>query len=575
MKLLGETPLQCLLAWRKNSALDEDEEVKFKKIVKLLKSPLDTNAGNQSSLGHLLRTQVTNRKPDIKSRNILGGTSKLDVDRKKILENKFIEDFPPCKRLANRRSDEDSQSEESKESDDSITSLDKSGCAVYKNTMKRLRHKQKKFKKSVLEKEKSKPALIDARKYIDNCIMDNDDEEEEEHNSLCDVPTQKLEDENEVNFVQFDGEEYLSRLLQDIETSPLTHNSQNLSVEDECKSKPWLKSLPTDLVQDNFETPKERLKENLTLENEEEKFTETLKNLTSSNTSDKTVENHKKEIAFTVKIFNDEIKVSVKEAEMEQLKVEWLIQEVAKKYSILNNPDYYVFVHTEKGLSIGESNSLIELCNKKIEFSVKKWKLLPLSERYEKVCTKKTHPDITSDVKYSATRHSLQSQVVEVFKEFPKSRCLTLSNLKLSFLKLIPICKAVKYEPFVQVLNLSNNYFGDKGVEIIVKMFEKVIIAELNLSGCSITSSGIYHLNDALDEVNELSKNGLEVLNLSYNPITDDAAEALSEIVEKLPNLNILNIDHCELETPISNKGSINLVIIQGDKFESSLKNNN
>lgn len=580
----------------------------FKNIVNALKSPLDSSTMKENQ-NISESTNEKKRDPAFKKNSsfcILNNKEKnlQNPCTKKITESRGNKEFSRRKRQVIGSSDEGSQSENSDGSSDNSTNSKSSlACNMYKKAIKDLRHKPKKFKFIDFEKEKSRPALVDEKNYVDNCIIDSDaaddeGEENEEVNEYKGEEKNKIEKEERVGvgyefsknneeiykeFVDLE-EECVEQLMRELESSPMKiFNEKHSTSETELESKPWLKAIPSDLLKSDFKEhsyQEQQIDDGQVLMSESRK--PDTKNLSLSPSVDcnssspilwNAADKGSGAVDLTVQICNNEIKIPVKKIELTELKIDWLVGEVAKQYPIVESPDYCVTLRTKSNITISESDLLTTVVDETIEFVVTKWKMLPLNERYEKVCLKRNHADIGTELgSYTSFKHSIQPQVAQILKCSP-SRRYTLSNLKLSSLSLAPICKAMKYESFIQVLNLSNNYFGDKGIELIVKIFDKCIIEELNLSGCSITSSGVYLFSDSLSKINDLSKNGLQVLNLSKNPITDDAVEAINNIMEQLPNLTVLNLDHCELETLISTKVFTNLIVTQGNNTVNTQTN--
>ncbi|KAK6631504.1 hypothetical protein RUM44_006031 [Polyplax serrata] len=575
----GETPLQCLMNWKKNSALDGEENLMFKGIVKVLKSPLDVDAKTRTSAENDFingRTEICGMK---QKESTLLKKSPPNIISSKTTRNKEMLSVRQKKRQARVWSDEGSCSDES----DSSTDLKENvACNMYKKAINNLRHKPKKFKTLECEREKSKRALIDEKNYIENCILDNDEEDndaenadgEDESVTECDKQpspyyetSQTLHENLDVVFSDFE-DDCLDQFMTNMEvpSSPLSNRSeeanenQKPSLKDISGSEMRQTSNKADIAECN--------------KVDKNKSPDTTKNCSScSSVMTGLQENVSDTIEILVLAVNKDIKISVKKSELTALKVDWLTQEVAKQCPFMTDPDYYLTIKTRTRTTISESDALESLVGEKVEFVVTKWKLFPVWERYEKLCTRRNHIDMTSEVRSITFRYAVQPQITEILKSCSTTRRFTLSNLKLSALTLVPVCKAIKYESFVQTLNLSNNYFGDKGLELIVKILDKCMVEELDLSGCNVTSSGIYLLSDSLNYINEMSRNGLQTLNLSRNPITDDSVDAINNLVEKLPNLTMLNLERCELETIISAKTSPGLLIVQGIACEGQKKN--
>ena len=556
--------MHCLLAWRKNSALDAGEEKEFNRVARALQSPLDCDNGKRNS-SIIENEQKKNNNSNNTASSLIQRKTCREFSKSKSSEEKNISNMTRRKRRSIIESDEGSDS-----SDD----LESKECKLYKEVMNGFRRSSKKYKGSdSTQKNNLLPALIDEKDCCENRIV-NDDFEDDSGDDLkndddcgsCTSNESLGKNRLEQKYEEKKMEENIARK----KNKKIRLDNKKYGEEKTIEEKPRENvSLHFD---DNWDDDVDEIISNLVIPSTESKNDKKSRNsdiFISLPDPENLILNPSQENSeiqdITYEIFNKKFEINVKKSELNTLNFEWLMQTVKKRYPIIDNPDCYISIKTNEKPLIEESNflSILEE-DEKIEFEVIRWKNFKLDERYVKICTMKNHGDMRTGIKSYSFKHEVHPEVFEIFKNQSLFRSYDLSNLKLSSISLIPVCKALKYESFIQKLDLSNNDFGDQGIELIIKILQISLIEKLNISGCYVTSLGIHKLNDFLNVANEISLNGLLYLNLSCNPITDDAFNALENIIKKLPNLTEINITNCKLNKNLREEDYVTVKIFQG-----------
>ncbi|KAH8378378.1 hypothetical protein KR093_011069 [Drosophila rubida] len=102
------------------------------------------------------------------------------------------------------------------------------------------------------------------------------------------------------------------------------------------------------------------------------------------------------------------------------------------------------------------------------------------------------------------------------------------------------LAEGFKMNPHLRVLNMNDNTVTAKGSAKIAEVFEHTpLLREINFGDCLLKTDGAYMFAEAL----ERNHTNLEVLDLSYNEINDDAGLMLVSAIQNKPKLKILNLD--------------------------------
>ena len=117
----------------------------------------------------------------------------------------------------------------------------------------------------------------------------------------------------------------------------------------------------------------------------------------------------------------------------------------------------------------------------------------------------------------------------------------TLKHINLSFCSIGPVgaqhlAQALRVNTSVKTLKLSGNHLGDEGAKALADMFGgngaesggtvNTTLEHVDLRGCRIRPVGAQHLAQAL-----YVNTSIKILKLSYNPLGDEGAKALAEML--------------------------------------------
>ncbi|XP_051858799.1 ran GTPase-activating protein isoform X4 [Drosophila albomicans] len=102
------------------------------------------------------------------------------------------------------------------------------------------------------------------------------------------------------------------------------------------------------------------------------------------------------------------------------------------------------------------------------------------------------------------------------------------------------LAEGFKMNPHLRLLNMNDNTVTAKGSAKIAEVFEHTpLLREINFGDCLLKTDGAYMFAEAL----ERNHVNLEVLDLSYNEINDDAGLMIITAIQNKPNLKKLYLD--------------------------------
>ena len=93
-------------------------------------------------------------------------------------------------------------------------------------------------------------------------------------------------------------------------------------------------------------------------------------------------------------------------------------------------------------------------------------------------------------------------------------------------------------------LDISGRSLVNPGIEYINNGLKQSTLVNLNISSCGIDASGAYHIADGLC-CNDTFK--LRELEMNSNPIGDDGATALAQMLTRNKSLNTLDLENCSI----------------------------
>ncbi|XP_029935044.1 NACHT, LRR and PYD domains-containing protein 12-like [Myripristis murdjan] len=159
----------------------------------------------------------------------------------------------------------------------------------------------------------------------------------------------------------------------------------------------------------------------------------------------------------------------------------------------------------------------------------------------------KSNPHLTElDLSYNKLWDS-EVKLLSAGLESPNCRLKTLrlSHCRLPVSSWASLASALKSNPHLTELDLSENHLKDSGVKLLSAGLESpnCRLKTLRLSGCRLSESSCASLASALKSNPHLTE-----LDLSYNDLQDSGVKLLSDLVES-PNcsLKTLRLKHCRL----------------------------
>ena len=100
----------------------------------------------------------------------------------------------------------------------------------------------------------------------------------------------------------------------------------------------------------------------------------------------------------------------------------------------------------------------------------------------------------------------------------------------------VEIAEALRTNSCLCSLDISGNSVGERFVHIVHSLQVNSTLQDLRASGCGIPAQGVRHLN---------IKSPLESLDLSHNPISDEGAMHITQLVTKCCSLIQLDLREC------------------------------
>ncbi|KAH7729897.1 ran GTPase-activating protein 1-like isoform 2 [Aphelenchoides avenae] len=129
------------------------------------------------------------------------------------------------------------------------------------------------------------------------------------------------------------------------------------------------------------------------------------------------------------------------------------------------------------------------------------------------------------------------------------------------------LAKAVKNNPYLRILNLNDNTFGEKGAIAMSKAIGRLMAIEhIDFGDCLCRRRGSLAICRALAD----AKSVIQVLNLSGNEIDYDTAEAIIEAVRRLPRIQKLILNTNNFGSEFSNLAELSRTLPILDVGEES-----
>lgn len=230
--------------------------------------------------------------------------------------------------------------------------------------------------------------------------------------------------------------------------------------------------------------------------------------------------------------------------------IAWLTQETARRVYAQCQLKPLLLLTTKSGAFLCPDDEIRMLVEngEELEARVTSWDLPSIQQRYVEACnTNKTieRPDLKL-----------------LLEQAEASGCANLSRLSLQSSSLQSVFRAFKYQSNLSNLNLSGNKLADTGLQMLAKMLDTIPgLISLDISCNGITAVGLMELKKAIDPADTPSLNPelglmafsqkplqkLELLNLSYNCLTDQSSNVLMGLICGLPSLTRLSLASCNI----------------------------
>lgn len=247
-----------------------------------------------------------------------------------------------------------------------------------------------------------------------------------------------------------------------------------------------------------------------------------------------------------VSVLNQKMLIPIQRNKMDELKISWLSEEIAKRYYHLEGAEPIIRLKTKDGAILSEMDPLSLIYNEDLESEIISWKSISLSERYKEACSTFPKKDIPSNYCRYKFNNNPDSCLIRALDACSATKYLNLSNFSLTCDKLAPVLKALKHQRNLDGIDLSGNAIGDEGLNMLAQCLEKCAVEDINVSCNNITSKGVNAFCESLSKIDENLLNRTSVLDFSFNPIGRSSADSLRDLFGKLNNLKIVRTDYCE-----------------------------
>ncbi|XP_075211735.1 tonsoku-like protein [Lycorma delicatula] len=217
-----------------------------------------------------------------------------------------------------------------------------------------------------------------------------------------------------------------------------------------------------------------------------------------------------------------------------ELTISWLAEEAARRYKSMEGLEPKLSLQTVEGALLFPSDplSLIFDLGSEIRAVVTSWNLTPIIQRYKDAC--------------SASKIAVNTQVEAQLDACQATTCLDLENYGLTTAELIPIFKALSHHNTLQHFRLTGNALQDTGLKALMDVILRLPqLRELDISCNNISSDGFSYM--ALSASQNGGFQNLEILDISFNNLTDDCLRPLSTFMSFSPVLHTLRMSSVSL----------------------------
>ncbi|XP_063699917.1 tonsoku-like protein [Culicoides brevitarsis] len=234
---------------------------------------------------------------------------------------------------------------------------------------------------------------------------------------------------------------------------------------------------------------------------------------------------------IVVKIADELISVPVKVAEIDNLDVEWLVNEVKRRYSNLFGRSPEIRITLDNALVETTDPLAIVFTATEVGARILKFNTISLMNRYRAACQELKFP--------------ILEDVINAFEQSLSSKRLNLEDLMLTSDEIQPISNAIKQETELVFMNFDNNCLQNSGLKHLSEVLgELKALEDLRLSGNLIEVDGIKALTG-----NSIVLENLTSLTLDFNPLGNDGVKVLFEKGPFwCPNLTKLSMAACDIK---------------------------
>nr|XP_006824749.1 PREDICTED: tonsoku-like protein-like [Saccoglossus kowalevskii] len=222
--------------------------------------------------------------------------------------------------------------------------------------------------------------------------------------------------------------------------------------------------------------------------------------------------------------------------------ISWLTEQSAQRYYNSTGLRPNLVLVTAEGALFSPEDTVMDVVslNEEIVANIQSWDLQPLPDRYTKAC--------------EAVNKAEHKQIQDILSSQHISPQLNFKDLSLTTEQVIPLFRSLQRQYSIKQLLFPGNNITDAALDSFVRAIVTVPnLSVLDLSCNAITHKGLQIIADSLESSGNVATGDnkpfqmLEVLDLSYNHLSDCCTQPLSSIIKHCPSLMSLNLTSCDL----------------------------
>ncbi|XP_077993880.1 tonsoku-like protein [Glandiceps talaboti] len=228
--------------------------------------------------------------------------------------------------------------------------------------------------------------------------------------------------------------------------------------------------------------------------------------------------------------------------------ISWLTEQSAQRYYNASGLRPNLVLMTGEGALFSPEDTVMDVMsmNEEIIGDVSSWDLQPLPERYQRAC--------------EAAGTDANFRIKEILASNHCSVQLAFKDLALTSEQVTPLFRSLQRQYSIKQLLLPGNCIKDAVISHLAAAIATMPnLSVLDLSCNQITHEGLKMLSESLEgpggglvggdaiSRNDKSLKMLEVLDLSYNSLSDSCTLYLAGIIKHSPLLSTLKLSSCDL----------------------------